>query len=154
VTIQDVDQRGDPRRVVARFDLTDASRPDRYWVLLARQECEVCVQNPGFTEDLIITTDAHWLVRWHTGAITLAAARRAGGIRIDGPRPLVRAFGTWGGLSPFAGVSPAPSRTPAPNRTPTASRTPASNRALAAGRTPASGRRTRPIVPDPSLALR
>jgi DNA-binding HxlR family transcriptional regulator len=93
------------RRVVVRFDLTDNSRPNRYWVLLARQECEVCVQHPGIDDDLIVTTDSRWLVRWHTGAVSLASARRAGGIRIDGPRTLVRAFGSWGGLSPFAGIA-------------------------------------------------
>jgi len=31
-----------PRRVVVRFDLTDSSRPSRYWVLLARDGGEVC----------------------------------------------------------------------------------------------------------------
>ena len=64
------------------------------------------MQYPGHAENLIITTDARWLVRWHTGAVSLAAARKAGGIRMEGPRNLIRAFGTWGGLSPLDSVEP------------------------------------------------
>jgi DNA-binding HxlR family transcriptional regulator len=95
------------RRVVVRFDLTDDSRPDRYWVLLSPTGTEVCVQAPGFAEDLIVTTDTGTLVAWHSGRLSLAVARRAELMRIDGMPALVRAFGRWGGLSPFAGVPPA-----------------------------------------------
>jgi hypothetical protein len=94
---------------VVRFDLTDASRPNRYWVLLDRSGTEVCVNHPGYDDDLIITTDALWLVRWHTGTVDLARVRRAGGMRFAGSRTLIRQFGTWGGLSPFAGI-PRPER--------------------------------------------
>jgi DNA-binding HxlR family transcriptional regulator len=64
------------RRVVVRFDLTDDSRPDRYWVVLTRQKAEVCVRSPGFPDDLVVTTDAEWLIKWHTGAVSLSEARR------------------------------------------------------------------------------
>jgi DNA-binding HxlR family transcriptional regulator len=95
------------RRVAIRFDLTDGSRPPRYWLVLSRDDTEVCVRPPGFAEDLVITTDTISLVKWQTGAVTLATARRSGRIAIDGPPSLVRAFGRWGGLSPFAHVRPA-----------------------------------------------
>jgi hypothetical protein len=99
------------RRVVVRFDLTDSSRPNRYWVLLDRSDTEVCVTHPGYDEDLVVTTDAGWLVRWHTGMVDLATARRAGGMRFAGPRTLISQFGGWGGLSPFVGVKwPGPER--------------------------------------------
>lgn len=55
----------------------------------------------------MVTTDTIWLVKWQTGAVTLATARRSGHIRMDGPPSLVSAFGRWGGLSPFAHVRPA-----------------------------------------------
>ncbi|MEV4087339.1 helix-turn-helix domain-containing protein, partial [Nonomuraea fuscirosea] len=45
------------RRIVVRFDLTDGSRPDRYWLLLARNGNEVCAQPPGFDDDGIVTVD-------------------------------------------------------------------------------------------------
>jgi len=60
--------------------------------------------HPGQPEDIVVTTDAGWLVRWHTGAVSLATAVEVGGMRVDAPADLVHAFGTWGGLSPFATV--------------------------------------------------
>ena len=99
--------------VVVRVDLTDESRPNRYWMLLDRSGSEVCVTHPGYDDDLVITTDARWLVRWHTGRVDLATARRAGGMRFAGSRDLIKQFGSWGGLSPFAGVPrPAPALAP------------------------------------------
>jgi DNA-binding HxlR family transcriptional regulator len=99
-----------PHRVVIRFDLTDGSRSPRYWLVLSREETEVCVHPPGFAEDLVVTTDIVWLVKWHTGAVTLAAALRSGHFRVDGPPSLLRALQQWGGLSPFAQVHPAADR--------------------------------------------
>jgi DNA-binding HxlR family transcriptional regulator len=107
--IRHLDRRALPdRRVVVRFDLTDGSRPDRYWAVLTRREPELCVHPPGFADDLVITTDTAWVIRWHTGAVSLADAQRSGGFRMAGPRHLVLAFGRWGGLSPFADVRPVP----------------------------------------------
>ncbi|GII03841.1 winged helix-turn-helix transcriptional regulator [Planobispora takensis] len=94
-------------RIVVRFDLTDRSRPDRYWLVLTATGNEVCVRHPGFEEDGVVTTDAGWLVRWHSGAVPLAAAQRARGIAVTGPPWLVRALAAWGRLSPFARVRPA-----------------------------------------------
>ena len=94
-------------RAVVRFDLTDSSRPNRYWVVASRKGNEVCVASPGFAEDGVVTTDAQWLVRWHTGAVPLGAAVRDGGMTVAAPRWLVRELNVWGRLSPFAGVTPA-----------------------------------------------
>jgi DNA-binding HxlR family transcriptional regulator len=93
------------RRVVVRFDIPDA-RPDRFWVVLDKRRTEVCVQSPGYDEDLVVRTDTACLVGWQTGAVSLAGARRDGRFRIDGSPSMVRAFGRWGGLSPFADVRP------------------------------------------------
>lgn len=92
-------------RVVVRIDLTDGSRPNRYWVVANRREAEVCAEFPGYAEDGVLTTDATWLVRWHTGRTTLPAAIRAGGIALEGPRWLTRLLTAWGRLSPFASVA-------------------------------------------------
>lgn len=107
------------RRIVVRFDLIDRSRPNRYWLVLAMTGNEVCVQPPGFDEDGIITTDANWLIRWYSGAVTLADARRAEAITVAAPPWLARALAGWGRLSPFAGIRPAreaAAQTPVPKR--------------------------------------
>jgi len=89
-------------RIVVRFDLTDRSKPNRYWVVASRRGNEVCVSHPGFDEDAIVTTDAQWLVRWHSGAASLAAAQKAGGMAVAAPPWLTRTLSEWGRLSPFA----------------------------------------------------
>jgi DNA-binding HxlR family transcriptional regulator len=95
-------------RVVVRFDITDRSRPPRYWlVLTATTGNEVCVHSPGFDEDGVVTTDTASLVHWYSGRRTLAQAQRAGGMAVTGPRWLVTELARWGRLSPFAGVHPA-----------------------------------------------
>jgi DNA-binding HxlR family transcriptional regulator len=93
--------------VVVRFDLTDGSRPGRFWVVLARSGSEVCVKPPGPDTDLVVTTDTRSLIAWHSGRLSLRTAQRERLLRIEGPPGLVRAFPRWGGLSPFAQVAPA-----------------------------------------------
>lgn len=94
------------RRVVVRFDLSDRPR-ERFWLLLHRPEPEVCTHHPGFEEDIVIATDCETLALVHMGRVSIAEATRAGRWRMDGPRDLVRAFPTWGGLSYFSNIRPA-----------------------------------------------
>jgi DNA-binding HxlR family transcriptional regulator len=99
-------------RVVVRFDLTDRSNPSRYWVVATRRGNEVCVRPPGFDEDGIVTTDAQWLVRWHNGTVSLAAAQKAGAMTVTAPRWLARTLSEWGRLSPYAGITHAHGESP------------------------------------------
>jgi DNA-binding HxlR family transcriptional regulator len=94
------------RRVVVRFDFRDLPG-DRFWLLLEERRGEVCRTYPGFAEDLVVTADSEWLVRWHMGRVSWSQALRSRHIRVDGPAALARAFPTWNRLSPFAGVRPA-----------------------------------------------
>lgn len=94
-------------RVVVRFDLTDGSTPDRYWVVASQQGNEVCVSAPGHPEDGVVITDAAWLHRWHSGQVGLGQAQKAGGLSVIGPPWLCRTLTAWGRLSPFAAVRPA-----------------------------------------------
>ncbi|WP_336212305.1 helix-turn-helix domain-containing protein [Nonomuraea sp. LPB2021202275-12-8] len=93
-------------RIVVRFELTGGHRPDRYWLVATDKGNEVCVKPPGFEEDGVVTADAEWLMRWHTGAVSLASAQLAGGMTVTGPPWLDRTLGVWGRLSPFARVRP------------------------------------------------
>lgn len=95
-----------PRRVVVRFDLVDRAK-EKFWLLLDRREVEICIKYPGFEEDLVVRTDCETLTLVHMGRLTIAEATRSGRWEMDGPRTLVRAFPSWGGLSYFANVRPA-----------------------------------------------
>lgn len=100
------------RRVVVRFDFPDRPR-ERLWLVIHQGRGEVCRTHPGSDDDLIVTVDSEWLVRWHMGRVSWGDALRSGYLRVEGPPSLARAFPTWNRLSPFASVEPAGRRRPA-----------------------------------------
>jgi DNA-binding HxlR family transcriptional regulator len=93
------------RRVVVRFDLSDRPK-EKFWLLLDRREVEICIKHPGFEEDIVVATDCKTLALVHMGHLALSDAVRSGRWVMEGPKVLIRAFPTWGGLSPFADVQP------------------------------------------------
>jgi hypothetical protein len=85
------------RPVTIRFELRNTARtPRRYWLLVRSAEPEVCVRPPGFEDDLVVTTDPDWLVRWVLGQTSLGHGMKARRVEVDGPRHLVRTLGVWG----------------------------------------------------------
>src|SRR5262245_174430 len=74
------------------------------WLILEREGTDVCLKDPGYDVDLVVHADAGAMARVWVGALTFAQAVRSGGIRVEGPRELVRAFPTWLLLSHFAHV--------------------------------------------------
>jgi hypothetical protein len=83
----------------------ERDRPkQRLWLLIERGHLDLCMNDPGFEIDLVILTDSVTLTRVHAGRLGLREAQRAGAWMIEGPRDLVRAFSTWGGLSYYANV--------------------------------------------------
>jgi hypothetical protein len=94
-------------RVVVRFDFPDLRRNNRLWLILDSGKGEVCVRYPGFEEDVVVTADSEWLVKWHMGRIAWAEAVAAGHIAVEGMPRLVRAFPTWYKLNHFAHIRPA-----------------------------------------------
>jgi len=72
--------------------------------MLERPEVDLCLKEPGFPDDIVVSADLQALIRVWMGDVRLAETIRAGLIRLDGPRSLVRAFPSWLALSAFAGV--------------------------------------------------
>ena len=97
-----------PRRVVVRFDFRAV--PSHYkgmrtwWLILDRREVDLCLKDPGFDVDVIVTADATTMARVWMGEVDLGQAMRAGTVRLEGPRPLVQALPGWLLLSHFAHV--------------------------------------------------
>jgi DNA-binding HxlR family transcriptional regulator len=96
------------RRIVVRFDFRAFPARCRglrtSWLVLERRGSDVCLKDPGYEVDLVVSADAGAMARVWTGATTFAQAVREGGLRVEGPRDLVRAFPTWLLLSHFAHV--------------------------------------------------
>jgi hypothetical protein len=91
------------KRVVVRFDVLGHPPPNRYWLVLAAGEREVCVHDPGFGDDAVVTSDVATLVAWHCGRLTLGQAQRAG-MHVAATPADERMLDAWGRRSPFAGV--------------------------------------------------
>jgi DNA-binding HxlR family transcriptional regulator len=90
---------------VVRFALSD--RPsESYWMILRRPRPEFCTKGAGYTEDLVVRTDATTLVDLHLRRTTYPAALRSGRLVLHGPPALSREFRTWFRTSPFADYLP------------------------------------------------
>ena len=83
-------------RVVARFDFNDQpKRVTRVWAIFDKSHPEVCSDDPGFPEDLIVRGEAVALAEWHLGRIEWTQAISSGRITVDGIPRLRRALPTW-----------------------------------------------------------
>jgi DNA-binding HxlR family transcriptional regulator len=89
--------------VTVQFDFVDQPRRNRhYWLVLDRGDIELCVHDPGFAPDLIISAETDAFVRWYMGQLSWAAVVGGGRVSINGPRGLARAFPSWSDRSRYA----------------------------------------------------
>ena len=93
---------------VVRFDFRGVPAtmhcPRTWWLVLQGREVDLCLKDPGFQVDIVVSADLRTLTRVWMGDVRLAETVRAGLIRLYGPPSLVRAFPIWLALSSFAGV--------------------------------------------------
>jgi len=90
-----------PQRVVVQFDFHGA-RTGSYWLLLEPSDVSVCLQNPGFDIDLLVTADIATFYQVWLGRLSFAESVRHKKVRLDGVPALMRAFPTWFAWSPAA----------------------------------------------------
>lgn len=88
-----------PNRVVIGFQLMAKGRRS-YWLVLQPGEVSLCPEHPGFEENLWITAEATTLYLVFLGRVSLSAAMDDDRLRVDGPRPLVRALPRWFRIRP------------------------------------------------------
>jgi SCP-2 sterol transfer family len=87
-------------RTVIQFDLR-GERSGSYWLVLERTDVSVCLQHPKFDVDVHVSADIAAFYRVWLGRTTLAAAMRAGLVRIDAMPAAARAFPRWFAWSPW-----------------------------------------------------
>ncbi len=83
------------RRIVVEFQVRGGRRPHVWLVLDPRSGSEVCLKDPGFSVDLVISAEVRALFRVWLGRLPRAEAERRGLFAIEGTRELVRAFPAW-----------------------------------------------------------
>jgi DNA-binding HxlR family transcriptional regulator len=91
------------RRFVVRFDYAGVpANRRRYWLVFDRDEVDLCMKDPGHEVDLAVACPVKTMVEVWLGHLTIAEARRAGGLNFDGTAADIRAFRDWFTLSLFA----------------------------------------------------
>lgn len=90
-------------RVVVRFDFPDRPhKADQLGIIFDGDRSEICRTNPGYDEDLVVTSESLALSEWHLGRVEWADAVRSGRIRVAGPPRLGSALPTWNRRSGWA----------------------------------------------------
>lgn len=87
------------RRVV-RFEFMGLRK--RYWLVLQRDDPDLCFSDPGFGDDLIVRSTVEAMVRVYLGELSIADAIRCGQVQTEGSRELSSTIGNWLTCSGFA----------------------------------------------------
>lgn len=78
------------RRLVVRFEFRGVPKTARnaryWWYVIQRNEIEVCLKNPGFDPDLVVTADLSALTKIFLGYLGLSEAQRSGDVAFAGSR--------------------------------------------------------------------
>jgi DNA-binding HxlR family transcriptional regulator len=85
---------------VVRFDFKGLRQS--YWLVLRRDDPDLCYSDPGFGEHVMVRADLETLTRVYLGELELKAASAAGLVEIEGPRDLVKSMATWFPASGYA----------------------------------------------------
>lgn len=96
-------------RVVVEFDFK-GSRPVSFWLVLTREDVSLCLTDPGYEVNLLVTADLAVFFKLWAGRIGYQEALRIYNVSVEGVPGLTRAFPNWfgwGAVTPDLAVSPA-----------------------------------------------
>lgn len=82
------------QRVVVRFDFTGA-KEESFWLVLTREDVSVCLTDPGFELNVLVTADLAAFFQIWLGRISYFDALKDGQVEVDAIPSLVDAFPTW-----------------------------------------------------------
>jgi DNA-binding HxlR family transcriptional regulator len=88
------------RRQVVRFEFRELGRT--YWLVLRRPDPDLCYNDPGFGDDVVVRGDLETLVRVYLGQLDMRSARAAGLVEVDGSREALASLSKWFPRSGFA----------------------------------------------------
>ncbi|MSP13813.1 MAG: transcriptional regulator [Chloroflexi bacterium] len=91
------------QRVVSQFDFHGAATVT-FWLILAREDVTLCLTDPGYEINILITADLAAFFKLWAGRISYQEALINDAVSIDGIPSLVRAFPDWFGWSAAAPV--------------------------------------------------
>ena len=81
-------------QVVVRFDFRGPTS-ETFWLLLNKEDVSICLTDPGFDLDLLVTADLAAFYQIWLGRLTYAHVLEAGQIVVDGIPALANALPNW-----------------------------------------------------------
>src|SRR5262249_52370886 len=84
------------KRVVAQFDFHGAAEVS-FWLIMNRDDVTLCLTDPGYDINLLVTADLATMFRVWGGRIQYREALARQGVMVAGVPRLVRAFPGWFG---------------------------------------------------------
>jgi DNA-binding HxlR family transcriptional regulator len=81
-------------RIVVRFDFTGA-KYEKFWLVLTKEDVSVCLTDPGFELNVLVTADLSTFFQIWLGRVEYAEALQNGRITVDAIPALAKAFPTW-----------------------------------------------------------
>lgn len=95
-------------RTVLRIEFTDMKSNKRFWWLVIRDgDVDVCVKDPGYDVDLVISSDLKTLTAVWMGDTTIMKALRENQVTVTGVTALRKNIAAWLGSSYYADIKPA-----------------------------------------------
>jgi DNA-binding HxlR family transcriptional regulator len=82
------------QRVVVQFDFKGAV-DESYWLVLTKEDVSVCLTDPGFDLDVLVTADLAAFYRIWLGHLDFSAALQEGLVKIEAIPALARNFPHW-----------------------------------------------------------
>jgi putative sterol carrier protein len=86
------------------FHICFSDDPRQFWIVIEAGDPSVCLTDPGFEVDVVITSDVGSLFQVWLGQLPLREAMGSGRVRFSGPVPLTRRMPKVLQLSPLAPV--------------------------------------------------
>lgn len=82
-------------RVVVQYDLRHGKQSGAFWLVLTMADVTLCLTDPGYDVDVLVTADVSALYKLWWGQISYEQATHDYGVRVEGQRRMVKAFPTW-----------------------------------------------------------
>jgi DNA-binding HxlR family transcriptional regulator len=89
------------QRILIQFDFY-GQRRESFWLLIADDDVSICLTNPGYEVNVVVTADLSVFYQLWLGRISYREAISEHGVRIDAAPAYVRAFHQWFSWSPVA----------------------------------------------------
>jgi DNA-binding HxlR family transcriptional regulator len=96
-------------RLVVQFRFAGMpSNRRHYWLVFDDGAPDLCMRDPGFDVDLLVSCTVRTLTEIWLGHLAITAARADGRLTLDGPLRLADSFAAWFGGSVFAALGAMP----------------------------------------------